>query len=64
MSDSFFFNGTFWEDGLNFYGLLNPCSKAGRPPTRKLSDRKAYTRQKHTAIAAADFLGTYSSFSK
>lgn len=32
-------------------------SKAGRPPTRKLSDRKAYPRQKHTAInAAADFL--------
>ncbi|PON39417.1 serine/arginine repetitive matrix protein [Parasponia andersonii] len=32
-------------------------SKVGRPPTRKLSDRKAYTRQKHTAInAAADFL--------
>ncbi|KAA8523279.1 hypothetical protein F0562_009702 [Nyssa sinensis] len=32
-------------------------SKAGRPPTRKLSDRKAYTRQKHTTInAAADFL--------
>ncbi|KAF8401033.1 hypothetical protein HHK36_014336 [Tetracentron sinense] len=23
-------------------------SKAGRPPTRKLSDRKAYTRQRHT----------------
>ena len=35
-------------------------SKAGRPPTRKLSDRKAYTRQKHTAISAAtDFLGSY-----
>ncbi|XP_027359948.1 uncharacterized protein LOC113868500 isoform X2 [Abrus precatorius] len=32
-------------------------SKAGRPPTRKLSDRKAYARQKHTAISAsADFL--------
>lgn len=32
-------------------------SKDGRPPTRKLSDRKAYTRQKHTAInAAADFI--------
>lgn len=32
-------------------------SKAGRPPTRKLSDRKAYTRQKHTTVnAAADFL--------
>ncbi|XP_061361596.1 uncharacterized protein LOC133305398 [Gastrolobium bilobum] len=31
-------------------------SKAGRPPTRKLSDRKAYARQKPTAInAAADF---------
>ncbi|CAK9177122.1 unnamed protein product [Ilex paraguariensis] len=32
-------------------------SKTGRPPSRKLSDRKAYTRQKHTTInAAADFL--------
>ncbi|KAJ4851160.1 hypothetical protein Tsubulata_003248 [Turnera subulata] len=31
-------------------------SKTGRPPTRKLSDRKAYTRQKHTTVnAAADF---------
>lgn len=34
-------------------------SKTGRPPTRKLSDRKGYTRQKHnTGNAAADFLGT------
>ncbi|KAL4571828.1 hypothetical protein LXL04_018593 [Taraxacum kok-saghyz] len=32
-------------------------SRSGRPPTRKLSDRKAYTRQKHTAVnSAADFL--------
>nr|XP_043620428.1 uncharacterized protein LOC122592297 isoform X2 [Erigeron canadensis] len=32
-------------------------SKSGRPPTRKLSDRRAYTRQKHTTInTAADFL--------
>ncbi|GLU10080.1 hypothetical protein SLE2022_269060 [Rubroshorea leprosula] len=32
-------------------------SKAGRPPTRKLSDRKAYTRQKHAAVSsAADIL--------
>ncbi|KAL1825365.1 hypothetical protein ACET3Z_012143 [Daucus carota] len=32
-------------------------SKAGRPPSRKLSDRKAYTRQKHTTVnASADFL--------
>ncbi|KAI3694420.1 hypothetical protein L1987_77385 [Smallanthus sonchifolius] len=31
-------------------------SKSGRPPTRKLSDRKAYTRQKHTPFnAVADF---------
>ncbi|XP_058756340.1 uncharacterized protein LOC131629576 [Vicia villosa] len=31
-------------------------SKVGRPPTRKLSDRKAYARQKPTAIcAAADY---------
>lgn len=28
-------------------------SKVGRPPTRKLSDRKAYARQKPTAISAA-----------
>ncbi|RAL37099.1 hypothetical protein DM860_004021 [Cuscuta australis] len=36
-------------------------SKAGRPPTRKLSDRRAYQRQKHSTInAAADFLvGSY-----
>ncbi|CAH9098498.1 unnamed protein product [Cuscuta europaea] len=32
-------------------------SKAGRPPTRKLSDRKAYKRQKHSTVnAAADYL--------
>ncbi|KAG8376183.1 hypothetical protein BUALT_Bualt09G0036700 [Buddleja alternifolia] len=32
-------------------------SRGGRPPTRKLSDRKAYTRQKHITISAgADFL--------
>ncbi|KAJ1400690.1 hypothetical protein SESBI_29381 [Sesbania bispinosa] len=31
-------------------------SKAGRPPTRKLSDRKAYARQKPTTVnAAADY---------
>ncbi|XP_057428757.1 uncharacterized protein LOC130722134 isoform X2 [Lotus japonicus] len=31
--------------------------RAGRPPTRKLSDRKAYARQKHTALnASADIL--------
>ncbi|KAL3830004.1 hypothetical protein ACJIZ3_018806 [Penstemon smallii] len=28
-------------------GLDKTESRAGRPPTRKLSDRKAYTRQKH-----------------
>lgn len=28
-------------------------SKAGRPPTRKLSDRRAYKRQKHAAVPAA-----------
>ncbi|XP_022147622.1 uncharacterized protein LOC111016503 isoform X2 [Momordica charantia] len=32
-------------------------SKAGRPPTRKFTDRKAYKRQKHSAInVATDFL--------
>ncbi|QCD80267.1 hypothetical protein DEO72_LG2g588 [Vigna unguiculata] len=30
-------------------------SKAGRPPSRKLSDRKAYARQKPTINAATDF---------
>ncbi|KAL2586845.1 hypothetical protein AAZV13_13G079000 [Glycine max] len=30
-------------------------SKAGRPPSRKLSDRKAYARQKPAINAAADF---------
>ncbi|KAF5802491.1 hypothetical protein HanXRQr2_Chr06g0260111 [Helianthus annuus] len=29
-------------------------SKPGRPPTRKLSDRKAYTRQKHSTFNAAE----------
>ncbi|XP_031380403.1 uncharacterized protein LOC116195384 [Punica granatum] len=38
-------------------GLDKNESKAGRPPTRKLSDRKSYARQRHTSInAAADFL--------
>ncbi|KAJ1439883.1 hypothetical protein SESBI_02105 [Sesbania bispinosa] len=38
-------------------GFEKSESKAGRPPTRKLSDRKAYARQKNTAISAsADFL--------
>ncbi|CAA0821409.1 Unknown protein [Striga hermonthica] len=32
-------------------------SRLGRPPTRKLSDRKPYTRQKHITVnAGADFL--------
>uniref|UniRef100_A0A3N7G6B5 Uncharacterized protein n=2 Tax=Populus trichocarpa TaxID=3694 RepID=A0A3N7G6B5_POPTR len=38
-------------------GLDKNESKTGRPPTRKLSDRKAYTRQKHTTVnATEDFL--------
>ncbi|KAH8482441.1 hypothetical protein H0E87_029764 [Populus deltoides] len=38
-------------------GLDKNESKTGRPPTRKLSDRKAYTRQKHTTVnAIVDFL--------
>ncbi|KAH6779118.1 hypothetical protein C2S52_010355 [Perilla frutescens var. hirtella] len=38
-------------------GLDKTESRAGRPPTRKLSDRKAYTRQKHITInTGADFL--------
>ncbi|PHT83408.1 hypothetical protein T459_11851 [Capsicum annuum] len=33
------------------------CCKGGKPPTTKLSDRRAYKRQKHTTMnAAADFL--------
>ncbi|KAK4432884.1 hypothetical protein Salat_1050600 [Sesamum alatum] len=38
-------------------GLLHKTKRACRPPTRKLSDRKAYTQQKHIATnMAADFL--------
>ncbi|KAL0337256.1 UNVERIFIED_CONTAM: hypothetical protein Scaly_2000700 [Sesamum calycinum] len=38
-------------------GLLHKTKRACRPPTRKLSDRKAYTRKKHIATnMAADFL--------
>ncbi|XP_073289815.1 uncharacterized protein [Primulina huaijiensis] len=38
-------------------GVDKTESRAGRPPTRKLSDRKAYTRQKHMAMSmTADFL--------
>ncbi|XP_073278136.1 uncharacterized protein [Primulina huaijiensis] len=37
--------------------ILDKTERAGRRPTRKLSDRKAYTRQKHMAISmTADFL--------
>ncbi|WCJ42728.1 hypothetical protein M5689_023518 [Euphorbia peplus] len=39
------------------HGFEKTESKAGRPPTRKLSDRKAYARQKHTTVnSPADFL--------
>ncbi|XP_065848975.1 uncharacterized protein [Euphorbia lathyris] len=39
------------------HGFDRNESKVGRPPTRKLSDRKAYARQKHTTVnATADFL--------
>ncbi|KAL8102617.1 hypothetical protein AgCh_027220 [Apium graveolens] len=39
------------------FGFEKTESKTGRPPTRKLSDRKGYTRQKHNTVnAAADFL--------
>ncbi|KAL6558623.1 hypothetical protein OROMI_018973 [Orobanche minor] len=38
-------------------GLEKSESRVGRPPTRKLSDRKAYTRQKHITISTGvDFL--------
>ncbi|KAK8543729.1 hypothetical protein V6N13_025898 [Hibiscus sabdariffa] len=41
-------------------GLDKTESKVGRPPTRKLTDRKAYARQKHTAMNAVadDLVGT------
>ncbi|KAL1805221.1 hypothetical protein ACET3Z_028289 [Daucus carota] len=38
------------------FGFDKTESKTGRPPTRKLSDRKAYTRKHTTLNAAADFL--------
>ncbi|XP_049359557.1 uncharacterized protein LOC125824252 [Solanum verrucosum] len=39
------------------HGLDKTESKAGRPPTRKLADRKAYKRQKQATMnAATDFL--------
>ncbi|KAL8191826.1 hypothetical protein R6Q57_028557 [Mikania cordata] len=38
------------------HGFDKSESKSGRPPTRKLSDRKAYSRQKHTTFnSAVDF---------
>ncbi|KAF5743069.1 hypothetical protein HS088_TW09G01131 [Tripterygium wilfordii] len=38
-------------------GFEKSDSKSGRPPTRKLSDRKAYKRHKHMAVStAADFV--------
>ncbi|KAG6769946.1 hypothetical protein POTOM_025613 [Populus tomentosa] len=43
--------------GNSYFQEIFLCSKTGRPPTRKLSDRKAYTRQKNTTVnATADFL--------
>ncbi|XP_023756909.1 uncharacterized protein LOC111905444 isoform X1 [Lactuca sativa] len=40
-------------------GVDKPESKIGRPPTRKLSGRKAYMRQKHSSITTpTDFLVT------
>ncbi|GAB4837992.1 hypothetical protein Ancab_027518 [Ancistrocladus abbreviatus] len=40
-------------------GLDRAESKAGRPPTRKLSGRKAYTRHRHSTVpAAVDFHGS------
>ncbi|WJX28387.1 hypothetical protein P8452_17114 [Trifolium repens] len=49
--------GTLKQLRSSRLGFEKSESKAGRPPTRKLSDRKAYARQKHSAISAsADFL--------
>ncbi|XP_016486867.2 uncharacterized protein LOC107807078 isoform X4 [Nicotiana tabacum] len=49
--------GTAKQLRTSRHALDKPESKGGRPPTRKLSDRKAYKRQKHATMdAAADFL--------
>ncbi|CAJ1941644.1 unnamed protein product [Sphenostylis stenocarpa] len=44
------------ERWIKVCDLMKSCSKAGRPPSRKLSDRKAYARQKPAINAAADFV--------
>ncbi|KAJ8566131.1 hypothetical protein K7X08_037246 [Anisodus acutangulus] len=49
--------GTAKQLRTSRHSLDKTESKGGRPPTRKLSDRKAYKRQKHAMMdAAADFL--------
>ncbi|CAN4101430.1 unnamed protein product [Withania somnifera] len=49
--------GTAKQLRTSRHALDKTESKGGRPPTRKLSDRRAYKRQKHATMdAAADFL--------
>ncbi|KAI7727083.1 hypothetical protein M8C21_031575 [Ambrosia artemisiifolia] len=49
--------GTEKQHRTSRVGFDKPESKVGRPPTRKLSGRQAYTRQKQSAFTAAtDFL--------
>ncbi|MCE3050132.1 hypothetical protein HAX54_046518 [Datura stramonium] len=49
--------GTAKQLRTSRHSLDKTESKGGRPPTRKLSDRRAYKRQKHATMdAAADFL--------
>ncbi|KAK9075749.1 hypothetical protein SSX86_004078 [Deinandra increscens subsp. villosa] len=49
--------GTEKQLRIGRVGFDKPESKLGRPPTRKLSGRKAYMRQKHSAFTApTDFL--------
>ncbi|GMH16532.1 hypothetical protein Nepgr_018373 [Nepenthes gracilis] len=44
--------------GTSKMGFYKAESKAGRPPSRKLSDRKAFVRHRHSAVpAAVDFPG-------
>ncbi|KAM3270326.1 putative protein isoform X1 [Capsicum chacoense] len=49
--------GTVKQLRTSRHSLDKTESKGGRPPTRKLSDRRAYKRQKHATMdAAANFL--------
>ncbi|GAB2267741.1 hypothetical protein Dimus_002722 [Dionaea muscipula] len=45
--------GTSKQPRTSKIGYDRPESKAGRPPTRKISDRRSYTRLKHSAVPVA-----------